>query len=107
MSVSVKIKRLDGLNTKAYLHTTVSTEQRFNSKFHYPWIFLNNEPFTEEFKARTTEATSGKTHYGYVNESMWSYPPWIDQEKAALVRQTETYPYADSESYRHMCRFQR
>lgn len=27
-----------------------SMEDRFNSKFGYPWVLLNEEPFTEEFK---------------------------------------------------------
>lgn len=27
-----------------------SLEDRFNSQYKYPWIFLNDEPFTEEFK---------------------------------------------------------
>jgi len=26
------------------------TQDRFNDKFHYPWVFLNEEPFTDEFK---------------------------------------------------------
>jgi hypothetical protein len=25
-------------------------EERFNRKFNYPWIFLNDEPFSEEFE---------------------------------------------------------
>lgn len=25
-------------------------EQRFNHKYNYPWVFLNDEPFTEEFQ---------------------------------------------------------
>jgi hypothetical protein len=25
-------------------------EERFNHKYHYPWVFLNEEPFTDEFK---------------------------------------------------------
>lgn len=25
-------------------------EDRFNRIYHYPWVFLNDEPFTEEFK---------------------------------------------------------
>lgn len=24
-------------------------EDRFNSKYNYPWVFLNDEPFSEEF----------------------------------------------------------
>ena len=25
-------------------------EEKFNQKYHYPWVLLNEEPFTEEFK---------------------------------------------------------
>lgn len=25
-------------------------EDRFNKRYHYPWVFLNDEPFTDEFK---------------------------------------------------------
>lgn len=88
--------------------TMLSLEQRFNNKFNYPWIFLNEEPFTEEFINATTHAASSKTHYGLVNESMWGYPDWIDQKYAAEQREKmKDVPYGSSESYRHMCRFQR
>ena len=87
---------------------TQNLEQRFNKDFNYPWLFLNEEPFTQEFKERTTIATSGKTYYGFVDESMWSYPTWINQTKAAEMRESMSgLPYGASESYRHMCRFQR
>ena len=26
-----------------------SLEDRFNRDYKYPWVFLNDEPFTEEF----------------------------------------------------------
>jgi alpha 1,2-mannosyltransferase len=25
-------------------------EEKFNKRYHYPWVFLNDEPFTDEFK---------------------------------------------------------
>ena len=25
-------------------------EEKFNRRYHYPWVFLNEEPFTDEFK---------------------------------------------------------
>ncbi|CAG8696002.1 2316_t:CDS:1, partial [Dentiscutata heterogama] len=43
-----------------------------------------------------------------IPEHMWSYPPWIDQVKAAETRREMGFRrilYGDSESYRHMCRF--
>lgn len=32
------------------LKSMQSVEQHFNERFGYPWIFLNEEEFTEEFK---------------------------------------------------------
>ncbi|KAG1170259.1 hypothetical protein G6F70_007845 [Rhizopus microsporus] len=84
-------------------------EDRFNSKFHYPYIFLNDQPFTDKFKEYTTGLASGKTRYGQLSPEMWQYPEWIDQEKARLGREkmeAEGVIYGGSESYRHMCRFQ-
>ncbi|KAI9258734.1 nucleotide-diphospho-sugar transferase [Phascolomyces articulosus] len=89
------------------IQSMYDVEQRFNKNFDYPWLFLNEEPFTEEFKERTTAITNGKTHYGFVDESMWSYPSWINQTLAAERRELMSgVPYGTSESYRHMCRFQ-
>lgn len=69
---------------------------------------MNEEPFTEEFMEATRDTASSDVHYGLVDESMWGYPPWIDQEHAAREREAmEGIPYGTSESYRHMCRFQR
>ena len=25
-------------------------EDRFNHKYHYPWVFLNEQPFSDDFK---------------------------------------------------------
>ncbi|KAG1373592.1 hypothetical protein G6F61_010050 [Rhizopus arrhizus] len=84
-------------------------EERFNHKYNYPWIFLNEQPFTEEFKNLTARMTSAKVHYGLVPKEHWSYPDWIDQEHAAECRQEledRGIIYGGSESYRHMCRYQ-
>lgn len=84
-------------------------EDRFNRNFHYDWVFLNDEPFDETFKKVTTSLVSGKTHYGLIPKEHWSYPEWIDQEKAKKVREdmkARKIIYGDSESYRHMCRFE-
>jgi alpha 1,2-mannosyltransferase len=39
-------------------------EDRFNRNYHYPWIFLNDVPFTDEFIQVTSALTSGKAKYG-------------------------------------------
>ena len=84
-------------------------EDRFNRKFNYDWVFLNDQEFDDSFKKVTTSLVSGKTHYGKIDESQWSFPDFIDQEKAKKVREDMAQRkiiYGDSVSYRHMCRFE-
>jgi alpha 1,2-mannosyltransferase len=95
-------------------------EDRFNRNYHYPWIFLNDEPFTKEFKEVTTKLTSGMAKYGMyhggsrlmialVPEEHWSIPSWIDEDKAKKAREdmaARNIIYGGSLPYRHMCRFQ-
>ena len=35
---------------KGIVRSMKQMEDRFNKKFDYPWIFLNEEPFSDEFK---------------------------------------------------------
>lgn len=44
--------------------TMQQLEGRFNRKFNYPYVFLNDEEFTDEFRELTTGLTSAKTLYG-------------------------------------------
>ena len=84
-------------------------EDRFNRNYNYDWVFLNDKPFDDAFKRVTTSLVSGKTHYGIIAEEQWSFPSFIDQEKAKKVREDmaeRKIIYGDSISYRHMCRFE-
>ncbi|KAF1802534.1 nucleotide-diphospho-sugar transferase [Mucor lusitanicus] len=84
-------------------------EDRFNKKFNYPYVFLNEEYFTDEFKQKTSDLTSAQTFYGKIDEDMWGYPDYINQTYAAECRKDmhdRKIIYGGSEPYRHMCRFQ-
>lgn len=84
-------------------------EDRFNHKFKYDWVFINDKPFNDEFKEVTTALISGKTYYEHIPTDYWSFPPWIDQDRAALTREQmkeKKIIYGDSVSYRFMCRFE-
>jgi len=53
--------------------------------------------------------TRSPVYFGLVPKEHWSYPDWIDQEKAAAKRkemEMKQIIYGGSESYRHMCRYQ-
>lgn len=84
-------------------------EDRFNRQYHYDWVFLNNDEFDDEFKKVTSALVSGTTHYGLIPKDHWSFPDFIDQGKAAAVREdmkNRKIIYGDSISYRHMCRYE-
>ncbi|KAL4808694.1 nucleotide-diphospho-sugar transferase [Aspergillus unguis] len=84
-------------------------EDRFNRHFHYDWVFLNDQPFDDNFKRITTSLMSGNAHFGEIPPEHWSYPDWIDQDKARQVREDmrdQKIIYGHSESYRHMCRYE-
>lgn len=84
-------------------------EDRFNRKYNYDWVFLNDAPFDETFKAVTSALTSGNTKYGEIPKEHWSFPEFIDQERARKVREdmaARKIIYGDSISYRHMCRYE-
>ena len=70
-----------------------------------------DEPFSDEFKKGVQQMTRSEVRFGLVPKEQWSYPEWISQDMAATSRKSmreksPQLPYADSESYRHMCRFQ-
>ena len=103
-------------------------EDRFNRNYHYPWVFLNDVPFTDEFKEMTTKLCSGEVTFGtpprrtrkkkenvliscvgLVPKEHWSIPSWIDEKKAEKAREdmeSRKIIYGGSLPYRHMCRFQ-
>ena len=84
-------------------------EDRFNRRFNYDWVFLNDQPFDDTFRKITTSLVSGKTKYGLVPKEHWSFPQWVDQKKAAKAREqmgAKNIIYGDSISYRHMCRYE-
>ncbi|TPX65392.1 hypothetical protein SpCBS45565_g05174 [Spizellomyces sp. 'palustris'] len=84
-------------------------EKRFNHKYHYPYVYLNDEPFSEDFKT-TMRGISPESdiQFGFIPKEHWSYPDWINQtvaKKARLEMAAKDVIYGGSESYRHMCRF--
>ncbi|KAJ2682811.1 hypothetical protein IWW39_005833 [Coemansia spiralis] len=84
-------------------------EDRFNHRFNYPYVFLNDQPFSDEFKNMTQSMTLADVHYGQIAPEHWSYPEFIDQDKARASREKmhkDGVMYGDNESYRHMCRFE-
>lgn len=89
-----------------------SLERRFNQWFNYPWIFLNDEPFTEEFKTRVAEVASGEYKFGVIPKDEWSFreqSPTNENhlffEEAIENQGDRGIMYGNMQSYHSMCRF--
>ena len=85
-----------------------SFELQFNHRYHYPVVFLNNEPWTDEFKQGVSAVVSGEAIFDNISPDMWGYPDHIDQEaaRAHIKEQGDRgIIHAGQESYHHMCRF--
>ncbi|KAJ2691935.1 hypothetical protein H4R19_006256, partial [Coemansia spiralis] len=83
-------------------------EDRFNRRFKYPYVLLNDEEFTQEFRDGIAAITTNEVRYGVLNSTMWGYSPPVTAAAAAakLEENKDRYLYGGSLSYRFMCRFQ-
>ncbi|KAF4622036.1 hypothetical protein D9613_009523 [Agrocybe pediades] len=61
-------------------------EDRFNRRYRYPYVLLNEEEFTDEFKQRISVLTSAKIEFGLIPREHWFQPDWIDETKAKAGR---------------------
>ncbi|CDS03762.1 hypothetical protein LRAMOSA01163 [Lichtheimia ramosa] len=105
-AVIVILCRNNELN--AMRRTMREFEDRFNRQYQYPYVFLNDENFTDVFQNAIRQMTTAKVEFGLVPESMWSVPSWVNQEQMnerLADYQARGVMYGGSVSYRHMCRF--
>jgi hypothetical protein len=90
------------------LSSVQELEASFNHQFNYPWTFLNDEPFDDEFMSRIRALTKAPVAFGVIPREHWEQAGWINETKAAASRQKmadDNIIYGDSLSYRNMCRF--
>lgn len=90
------------------IKTMKDLERTWNSKFNYPWTFMNDEPFTEEFKTRTQAETKAKCSYEVLPKEHWDVPPWINMdlyEESAGILKEKNVQYSGKISYNKMCRW--
>lgn len=83
-------------------------ERTFNRKFNYPWLFLNDEPFTAEFKKKVSAATKAQVTFDVVPKEHWAVPEWINEDlyqESVHVLKSQGVQYMDKKSYHQMCRW--
>lgn len=90
------------------LQTVTSFERQFNQWFHYPMVFLNDQPWDQSFVNALAEVASGEIQFQMISKEMWGFPDWMDQDEARREMKKQAgrgIMYAGAESYHHMCRF--
>ncbi|CCD23381.1 putative mannosyltransferase NDAI_0B03470 [Naumovozyma dairenensis CBS 421] len=91
------------------IKTMKSIESHFNQWFQYPYVFLNDIPFTNEFQLEIENLTQSKVYFGTIDELDWEFPKEVRESfefKNALEDQADRgVMYGSMESYHKMCRF--
>lgn len=95
---------------KSVVNTIKSIESHFNQWFHYPYVFLNNEPFTEEFQTEVSRwITTDDVEFGTLNEIEWEFPQEVTErpefQQFIHDQGDRGILYGNMESYHRMCRF--
>ncbi|KZV80307.1 putative mannosyltransferase [Exidia glandulosa HHB12029] len=96
------------VDLEGVISTMKQVEDRFNRKFKYPWVFLNERPFSDRFIKWTSEMTDAPIEYGIIPREHWNQPPWINETRAAETRERmkkQEIIYGGSIAYRNMCRY--
>lgn len=93
---------------KGVLYTMRQIEEKFNSNFHYPYVFLNDGDFNDNFKSKVEKLASGDVYFEKIEEKDWKQPDWIDPDKQKTemkVLKKQNIAYANKVSYHNMCRY--
>jgi mannosyltransferase len=89
-------------------HSVASIERRFNRWFHYPYVFLNDEPWDPAFVETLSAAASGEARFEVIPPEEWTFPQWIDADaaRASMAAQERSgVKHGGQEGYHNMCRF--
>ncbi|KAI9290852.1 glycosyl transferase [Neoconidiobolus thromboides FSU 785] len=88
--------------------TMQQLEDRFNKNFNYPYVFLNEVPFTEEVKTYLKAQTKAKVEFGLIPKEHWEIPRFLNEstvlEAIKEQKEKDQVPYGGKLSYHHMCR---
>ncbi|KAJ1883260.1 alpha 1,2-mannosyltransferase 2.4.1 [Coemansia sp. RSA 1722] len=99
----VRNSELEGMRS-----TIRQVDDRFNRNYGYPYIFLNDDDFSEEFMREMRAITKAPVYFGKLPREHWGLSPYVTEEKVreSLERNKDRFLYGGSYSYRLMCRFQ-
>lgn len=85
-----------------------SLERHFNQWFNYPWVFLNDQDFDDNFKLTVAKHASGSVEFGKIPKEHWDFPEEVENDELQeyINNQGDRHMlYGNLESYHKMCRF--
>ncbi|KAK6464402.1 nucleotide-diphospho-sugar transferase [Scheffersomyces coipomensis] len=85
-----------------------SMERHFNQWYNYPWIFLNDEEFNDDFKTTVQQYTNAKVEFGKIPIEEWNFKSNVDKQEFNEYihgQGDRGIMYGNLESYHKMCRF--
>ncbi|KAI8090076.1 glycolipid 2-alpha-mannosyltransferase-domain-containing protein [Gilbertella persicaria] len=62
-----------------------SMEDHMKNGTRYPWVLLNNQPFTAEFQKYIRKVVTAPVFFGKIDLETWDYPYWIDVDRAEFM----------------------
>ncbi|CCE64695.1 hypothetical protein TPHA_0I01910 [Tetrapisispora phaffii CBS 4417] len=83
-------------------------EERFNSKFNYPYVFLNDGDFSDKFVTRIKDILPKDRiiEFGKIDPEVWNMPDNIDRDLfKEAIEKNKNVQFMAKESYHNMCRF--
>lgn len=93
---------------RGIMSTISQIEETFNKKYQYPYVFLNDKPFSDRFKKGIAQVTSAPVYFEIVDAASWDRPDFIDPEKekeGVLYLDNKGVGYSKKISYHNMCRY--
>lgn len=92
------------------IRTIKQIESKFNNKYRYPYTFLNDEEFTDDFKKSiiNTLPPNRIVNFGLIEGEEWAMPDHIDRqrfEETNQILEDGGVRYSKKESYHNMCRY--
>ncbi|KAI8330808.1 nucleotide-diphospho-sugar transferase [Choanephora cucurbitarum] len=85
-----------------------SMEDHMKNGTQYPWVLLNNQLFTMEFKKHIKKVITAPVFFGKIDLEAWDYPHWIDVDRAEflmLEQETKGAYKGSSLSYHQLMRY--
>ncbi|KAJ2307746.1 hypothetical protein IWW55_000805 [Coemansia sp. RSA 2706] len=61
--------------------TMFDIEQRFNRRHRYPYVFLSEHPFSDEFQTAVRALASAPVRFALIDQEDWQAPAWINHDR--------------------------